>query len=248
MTVVDAPSTAIGGRPRPADPRSAARRRTPAHLAPRRRAQQPALPAADARDLRRLLAGRRSSQSVVMSFQKTNLVTPATLVGLRQLRPRAPRPAVLGRPCSTPSTSRCSRCIFGYPAAAPPRRADERGAAAQGPLQRARLPAGRRPAGRRGAALEVLLRREPDRRLQHDPRLGRHPAAALDPERSHGDAVARARGDLGGGRRHDHHLPRRAAPRVRPSSTTPPRWTARASGARSGTSPCRSCAASCSSC
>ena len=41
-----------------------------------------------------------------------------------------------------------------------------------------------------------------------------------------GDAVARARGDLGGGRRLDHHLPRGAASACRPSSTTPPRSTA----------------------
>ena len=53
------------------------------------------------------------------------------------------------------------------------RRAHERGPPRQGPLQRAGLPAGRRPAGRRGAAVEVLLRRQPDGRVQHDPRLGR---------------------------------------------------------------------------
>ncbi len=63
-----------------------------------------------------------------------------------------------------------------------------------------------------------------------------------------GDAVARARGDVGSGRRVDHHLPRRAPRRCRPSCTTRPRSTVRASGARSGTSRCRSCAASSSSC
>ena len=50
--------------------------------------------------------------------------------------------------------------------------------------------------------------------------------AALDPEAAHGDALARARGDLGRGRRHDHHLPGRAARRAAASCTTPPRSTA----------------------
>ena len=40
---------------------------------------------------------------------------------------------------------------------------------------------GRDSAGRRGAALEDLLRRGAQRRLQHDPRLGRHRAATVDP-------------------------------------------------------------------
>ena len=75
-----------------------------------------------------------------------------------------------------------------------------------------------------------------------------HPAAAVAPEPTRAMPVARARGDLGRGRRLDHHLPRRAAQRARRSSTTRPRSTAPASGARSGTSRCRSCAASCSSC
>ena len=42
-----------------------------------------------------------------------------------------------------------------------------------------------------------------------------------------GDAVAGARGDVGGGRRHGDHLPGRADRRAAPSCTTRPRSTAR---------------------
>ena len=99
---------------------------------------------------------------------------------LRQLRQRAERPAARDRGAQHPLL-RGARTRLRVPAAAAARRADERGAPRQGRLQRTRLPPGRDPAGRRRAAVEVLLRRQPDRRLQHDPRLGRHPAAALDP-------------------------------------------------------------------
>ncbi len=71
---------------------------------------------------------------------------------------------------------------------------------------------------------------------------GRHPAAALDPECGLRYAVPRARGDLGGGGRQHHHLSGGPARASRPSSTTRPRWTAHPSGARSGMSRCRSCA------
>ena len=52
---------------------------------------------------------------------------------------------------------------------------------------------------------------------------------------AHRHAVARARGDLGGGRRHRSSSTSPRCSAFRPSSTTPPRSTARASGARSGT-------------
>ena len=66
------------------------------------------------------------------------------------------------------------------------------------------------PAGGRRAALEDVLRREPDRRLQHDPRLGAPravPVAAVAADRA---AVARARVDVGERRRHGDHLSRGA--------------------------------------
>ena len=61
---------------------------------------------------------------------------------------------------------------------------------------------GRRAAGRGGAAVAVLLRRVTQRRVQHDPRLGRARAAALAAERDVGDALDRHRGDLGRGGGH----------------------------------------------
>src|SRR5439155_15825869 len=85
---------------------------------------------------------------------------------------------------------------------------DERGAQAAWDLLRIRVPAGRDPAGRCRSPLEDLLRRELHRRLQHDPWLGTHCAPALAPVAGHGDAVARARVDVGERRRNGDHLPR----------------------------------------
>ena len=111
-------------------------------------------------------------RTVIMSLQHTNLVQPATWVGLDNFRAVLNDPLL---PIAVKNTSwfaglaldlRLSR-------AARRRRADERGAALPRHLQRARLPSGRDPAGGRGAPLEDVLRRELDRRLQHGARLGR---------------------------------------------------------------------------
>ena len=117
-------------------------------------------------------------------------------------------------------------------------------AAASRPVQRPGLPAGGHPAGGVGPALAVLLRRRPDRRVQHDPRLVRARAAAVAPgrrRRAMPSIVIEATWAAAGG--DGDHLPRRAAERARPSCTTRPRSTAPPSGRRSGTSRCRSCAA-----
>jgi hypothetical protein len=57
------------------------------------------------------------------------------------------------------------------------------------------------------SVLEVLLRRELDGRLQHDSRLDQPRPLPLVTECLGCDALARARGDLGGGTRHGDHLP-----------------------------------------
>ena len=88
--------------------------------------------------------------------------------------------------------------------------ADERGPAVPRCLRRARVPPRRHPAGRRRPALEDVLRRQLERRLQHDSRLGRPRPLPMAAVAEHGDAVARARGDVGQRRSDRHHLPRRA--------------------------------------
>ena len=186
-------------------------------------------------------------QSVVMSFQKTNLISAA--VGrARQLRARAAATRCWARAVRNTLYFALLALVFGFPL----------------PLLLAVLMS----EVRRGKGLycalaylpvvippvvAVLLWKffydaQPDRRVQHDPRLGRHPAAAVAPERGAGDAVARARGDVGGGRRDRSSSTSPRCSACRPSSTTRPRSTALASGARSGTSRCRSCAACSSSC
>ncbi len=101
--------------------------------------------------------------------------------------------------------------VFGFPVPIILARADERGPARPRAVQRPGLPAGRRAAGRVRAAVAVLLRRLPARRVQHDPRLGRPRAGPVAAGRRHGDAVDRHRGHVGGRRRDGHHLPGRAA-------------------------------------
>ena len=113
------------------------------------------------------------ARTVIMSMQDTNLVEPATWVGLDNFRTVLERPAAADGGQEHARTSPASPSIFGYPDPARRRRADERGAALPRRVQRARVPPGRDPAGRRGAALEDVLRRQRDRRLQHDPGLGR---------------------------------------------------------------------------
>ena len=59
-----------------------------------------------------------------------------------------------------------------------------------------------------GPAVALLLRRVAERGLQHDPRLVRARPVAVAPERRHGHAVDRHRGDVGRRRRDRDHLPR----------------------------------------
>ena len=185
--------------------------------------------------------------AVIMSFQKTNLIDAADVGRPGQLRARS-------------SATRCCRpivrntawfallaLVFGYPVPLV-------AAVLMSELRRrkglysvlAYLPVVVPP------VVAVLLWK-----FFYDPRpegvfntvlgwVGLGPFPWLQ-QRDLGDAVARARGHLGRGRRHGDHLPGRADQRARRSCTTPPRSTVRRSGARSGTSRCRSCAASCSS-
>ena len=148
-------------------------------------------------------------QSAIMSFQKTNLIV-SEWVGFDNYVTVLTDPE-LGRAVINTIYFALLALLFGFPLPlfmAVLMSEVRRGKGLYSAL--AYLP-GRHPAGRRGAAVEVLLQRRPERRLQHRARLVRHPAAAVDPVDGAGDAVARARGDLGGGRRIDHHLPRRAA-------------------------------------
>ena len=126
----------------------------------------------------------------------------------RQLPRGAARPAAADRG-QEHARLRAARADLRLSDPADRRRADERGPTLPRCLQRARVPAGRDPAGRRRPALEDVLRREPDGRLQHDPRLGRTSARTRGSSRRAPHAVARARVDLGERRRHGHHLSRR---------------------------------------
>ena len=148
-------------------------------------------------------------RTAVMAFQHTNLVQAPTWVGLAELRRRHPRPADADRR----QEHRLLRAARARVRLSDPSRrggAHERGAKATWALQRARIPAGRHPAGRRRAPVEDVLRRKPDGRVQHDPRLGRPRAVPVAAVAALGDAVTRARVDVGERRRHGDHLPRRA--------------------------------------
>ena len=184
-------------------------------------------------------------RAVVMSVQETNLVDAADVGRPRQLPHRARRPAAAGRRSRTPSGSPLLALVFGYPI----------------PLVAAVLMSEvRRPRPLRALAylpvvvppvVAVLLWKfstTPARDGVFNTilgwvGLGPVPVAAVA---DHGDAVARAGGDLGGGRRHRDHLPRRADQRAGRAVRRGGGRRRRRSGARSGTSPCRSCAASCS--
>ena len=182
-------------------------------------------------------------RSFVMSVQHTNLVTAPEFVGLDNFRAVLADP-LLGTAVQNTLWFALLALVLGYPVplVAAVLMSDVRRARGLYALL-AYLPVVIPP------AVAVLLWKvfydaEDDRRLQHHPRLGRPGPGAVAGDGRHGHAVARPRGDLGGGRRHRHHLPGRARLGARPSSTTRPRSTAPASGARSGTSPCRTCAAS----
>ena len=144
-------------------------------------------------------------RTAVMAFQHTNLVQAPTWVGLQNFSAVIHDPQT---PIAVKNTAYFAllALVFGYPIplAAAVLMSEVRNAPRA--VQRARLPAGRDPAGRRGAALEDLLRREPDGRLQHDPRLGRPRTVPLAPVAVVGDAVTRARVDVGERRRDGDHL------------------------------------------
>ena len=184
-------------------------------------------------------------RAVVMSFQETNLIDARRGWAATTSR-RVRGPAAARRDRATRCGSRCSRCLR-LPDPARRRGAHARGPAGEGPLLGAGLPAGRRAARGRGAALEVLLRPAARGRVQHDPRLGRARPVPVAAEHDVGDAVARAGGHVGGGRRHRDHLPGRADGR-------PARAVRRGRGRRRrrlaqglARARCRSCAGSCSS-
>ncbi len=216
MTLTAKPPTAHRRRPTTTAPTAASARPTrnadPAHVGPRRRAVDARLPRADAlRVLRlQLVADRAVGDHEPAEDQPAST---SDWVGLRQLRARAQRPAARHGDPQHPLL-RAARAALRVPAADLHGRAHERGAAGKGFYSAlAYLPVVIPP------VVAVLLWKffydaEPDRRLQHDPRLGRHPAAAVAPVVGAGDALARARGDVGGRRRLDHHLPRRAAQRA----------------------------------
>ena len=109
----------------------------------------------------------------------------ADVGGAAELQRRHPRPADAGRR-EEHRLLRAPRARLRLSDPARSGRADERGAEAPRPVQRARLPAGRDPARRRGAPVEDLLRRERDRRLQHDLRLGRPRARTPGSSRTRG--------------------------------------------------------------
>ena len=147
-------------------------------------------------------------RAVLMSVQDTNFVERPTFVGLENSRASWPTRVRDRHPATPPGSRRwpwssASRCRSSWPCSS------ARSGAA-GALQRASLPAGRRTARRVRAALEVLLRGVARRGVFNTILgwVGLGPVPWLQ-RRGHGHAVDRHRGDLGGRRRHGHHLPRR---------------------------------------
>ena len=237
-------STSTAADARPAAPRRRARR------SPGSRARR-----ADARSLfllpMLLVFGVFSwwpiVRAVVMSVQETNLVDAPTWVGLDNFRACSPT-----RCCRTavPNTLWFAllALVFGYPDPAHRGRADERGPARHAAVYSALayLPVVIPP------VVAVLLWKffydaQPDRRLQHDPRLGRHSArsrGSRSPATAMPSLVLEATWAAAGATVIIYLAAlsacRRAVRRGRGRRR-------RRSGARSGTSRCRSCAASCSS-
>ena len=235
--------TGAGGRrvPRPGDgveaPAARPRRRT--------RHQHVRDGAADAAGVH-VFAWWPIVRAFVLSLQDTNLVDSARCVGLENFRRGARRPAAVDRR----EEHRCGSCSSPWCSAIPMplilavwiselRR--NRGLYAG----LAYLPVVIPPV----ASIllwQSVLRRQPDRHVQHDPRLVRPRSVSMVPGPDLGDAVDRAAGHVVGGRGDGDHLPRCADGCEQPSCTRRPRSTARRSGARSGTSRCRNCAPCCS--
>ena len=117
-----------------------------------------------------------------MSVQDTNLVSEPVFVGLDNFVRVWNDPLFWTAVKQHPLVRAAGAGVrLSHPARAG--RAHEHGPPSPGPVQRPRVPAGGGAAGGRGAALEVLLRRQPRRGVQHDPRLVRHRAPAVAPER-----------------------------------------------------------------
>ena len=181
-----------------------------------------------------------------MSFQQTNLVEPPTWVGLDNFR------AVLADPLLPTAVRNTAyfallALLFGYPV--PLIAAVLMSEVRRGAGSTARSPTCRSSSRRSSRVLlwKFFYDAEPDRRLQHDPRLGRTSARIPGCSRSTWampSLVLEATWAAAGG---TVIIYLAALTGVPASCTTPPRSTAPASGARSGTSRCRSCAASCSS-
>ncbi len=139
-------------------------------------------------------------QSVIMSLQKTNLLDPPTWVGLDNFVHVLNDP-LLGTAILNTLYFAVLALIFGFPLPilmAVLMSEVRRGKGFYSAL--AYLPVVVPP------VVAVLLWKvfydaSPTGSVQHDPRLGRHPAAAVAAVVGHGDALARARGDVGGGGR-----------------------------------------------
>ena len=176
-------------------------------------------------------------RAFVMSVQETNLVSDPDFVGLENFR-RVLADPLLGIAVANTAWFALLALLFGFPipiilAVLISETRSHRGLySALVYLPVVIPPVVVRP------ALAVLLQRRADRGVQLDPRRRRDRAAAVAPERGHGDALDRHRGDLGRRRRHGDHLSRGAHSASRRSCTRRPRSTARRSGRRSGTSRC----------
>ena len=112
---------------------------------------------------------------IMMSFQKTNLITTSVGGAFDNFENVLTDPLLgIGR-CVNTLYFAVLALVFGFPHPAAARGAHERGQKRARVLYSALayLPGGH-PAGRRRAAVEVLLRREPHRGVQHDARLGGH--------------------------------------------------------------------------
>ena len=174
---------------------------------------------------------------VTMSLQHTNLVTPATWVGLDNFRKVLDDPLL---PIAVRNTLKFAllALVFGYPiplVAAVPRMSEARRFWRR--LRGPRLPAGRDSAGRLGAAVEDVLRRLSGRRLQHHARLGRHRAASRGCSRLTPRSRRSCSSPPGPTRARRSSSTSRLSPGSTASCTRRRRSTAPASGTRSFTSP-----------
>ena len=244
-------TTTLPQRPAPPDTPPPAHPRPPQgaadapHLVPRRRALEPAVPAAD--DLRVLLLLVVADRAVGDHEPPEDEPDRLGVGGLRQLRRGAHRSRTRPRR-DQHHLLRAARAAVRLPAAAVHGGADERGAPRQGALLGPRLPA--RSSSRRSSRCCCgSSSTAPTRTASSTPC-------------SAGSASRRSRGSSRRCRRCRRSCSRRRGRRpAGRSSSTSPRCSrvppelydaaevdGAASGARSGTSRCRSCAASSSSC